>query len=111
MENLMEHRLQNTSGLLRQDSLLNTSGCRNYQAPSYYHETWQECGLVVFQRRLLTRSYVDDILTSAVLPMLSCHSSAIYGKTTFVHISYDSPSNVFEGRMYFYGLPGHQTSR
>ncbi|GFY27255.1 hypothetical protein TNCV_2068761 [Trichonephila clavipes] len=57
----------------------------------------------------MARSYMDEILTSAVLPMLSCRPGAIHWQDNAQH--HDSPMNIFKDLMYFLSLPDHQTAR
>ncbi|GFX20721.1 HTH_Tnp_Tc3_2 domain-containing protein [Trichonephila clavipes] len=65
--------------------------------------------LVVLQRTLTARSYVNEILTPVVLSMLSGRPSAIYQQdNVLVHLLRDSPNNVFKDMTYSLG---HQASR
>ena len=66
--------------------------------------------LVVLEAAMMTRSYVNSILMTVVLPMLSSSQGRFIYKTTLVHIFHDSPKVIFKDMMHSHILAGDQTS-
>lgn len=63
--------------------------------------------LVVLQGTLMACKYVDDILQSVVLFMLSNCPGLFNSKTTLGYILRDSCNNIYKDIISFYELQGH----